>query len=40
MFRSKSRNTPFAGMKLKGLSIATIVGGKVIFDRRREAPAQ
>jgi dihydroorotase len=35
-FRSKSRNTPFAGMRLKGLAIATIVGGEVIFDRRRE----
>ena len=40
MFRSKSRNTPFAGMRLKGLGIATIVGGKVIFNRRREEAAQ
>jgi dihydroorotase len=35
-FRSKSRNTPFAGMKLKGLAMATIVSGELIFDRRRE----
>jgi dihydroorotase len=40
LFRSKSRNTPFAGMKLKGLAITTIVGGEVIFDRRREAAVQ
>jgi dihydroorotase len=37
IFRSKSHNTPFAGMRLKGLALATIVGGEVIFDRRREA---
>jgi dihydroorotase len=40
MFRSRSRNTPFAGMRLKGAAIATIVGGEVIFDRRRGAAAQ
>ena len=39
-FKSKSRNTPFAGMRLKGLAIATIVGGEMIFDRRREAAVQ
>lgn len=31
-FRSKSRNTPFAGWKLKGRVCATIVGGKVVFE--------
>ena len=36
IFRSKSRNTPFAGMRLKGLTIATIIRGAVIFDRRRD----
>ena len=35
MFRSRSRNTPFSGMRLRGLAIATIVGGEVIFDRRQ-----
>ncbi len=30
-FESKGRNTPFAGMKLKGKAIYTIVGGKVVF---------
>ncbi len=29
-FHSKSRNTPFAGWKLKGASAGTIVGGRVI----------
>jgi dihydroorotase len=40
IFRSKSRNTPFAGMRLKGLPIATIVGGEIIFNRQRETVAQ
>jgi len=31
-FVSKSRNTPFAGWKLKGAPAATIVSGKVVFD--------
>src|SRR6478609_10833909 len=35
-FRSKSRNTPFAGWKVKGLVVRTIVGGRVVF----EAPVQ
>ena len=30
-FRSKGRNTPFAGRKLKGRVVTTIVGGKVVF---------
>lgn len=30
-FRSKSRNTPFNGWKLKGIPEMTIVGGKVVF---------
>jgi dihydroorotase len=41
-FKSKSRNTPFAGMKLKGKAITTIVGGKIVFDSRENdshAPA-
>ena len=29
--KSKSRNTPFAGRKLKGAAVATIVGGRVVY---------
>jgi dihydroorotase len=32
-FASKGRNTPFAGRKLKGLPVLTMVGGKVIYSR-------
>ncbi|HSF69889.1 MAG TPA: dihydroorotase [Nitrospira sp.] len=31
-FRSKSRNTPFAGWKVKGRAKTTIVGGRVVFE--------
>ncbi len=31
-FRSKSRNTPFVGWKVKGLVLTTIVGGRVVFE--------
>ncbi|PON11347.1 dihydroorotase, partial [Candidatus Entotheonella serta] len=30
---SQSRNTPFAGWQLRGTTVATIVDGKVIFER-------
>jgi dihydroorotase len=30
-FQSKSRNTPFAGLKLRGAPVLTIVGGKVVW---------
>lgn len=33
-FLSKSRNTPFAGMKLKGKAVMTVVAGKIIYDGR------
>lgn len=33
-FLSKSRNTPFAGMRLRGRAIITIVGGEVVYDGR------
>jgi dihydroorotase len=31
LFRSKSRNTPFAGWKVKGRVQMTIVGGRVVY---------
>jgi dihydroorotase len=31
-FRSKSRNTPFAGWKVKGRILTTLVGGKIVFE--------
>jgi dihydroorotase len=30
-FRSKSRNTPFDGWKLKGKAVLTMVGGSIVF---------
>lgn len=30
-FRSKARNTPFAGLKLRGAPVTTIVGGEVVW---------
>jgi dihydroorotase len=30
-FKSKSRNTPFAGWKLRGTVMATFVGGRRVF---------
>jgi len=35
-FRSKSRNTPFDGMKAKGRAFATFVCGQKVFDLREE----
>lgn len=32
-FQSKGRNTPFAGRKVKGMVMATIVDGRVIYER-------
>ncbi len=34
-FLSKSRNTPFAGMRLKGRAVLTIVAGEIVYDRRK-----
>jgi dihydroorotase len=38
-FISKSRNTPFAGRRLRGRAVMTIVAGNIVYDRRREARA-
>ena len=35
-FLSKSRNTPFAGVQLKGRALLTIVNGEIVFDGRKE----
>ena len=32
-FCSKGRNTPFAGKKVKGMVMATIVDGRVIYEK-------
>lgn len=34
-FAGKGKNTPFAGRELKGLPVATIVGGKLVMKDRR-----
>ena len=34
-FLSKSRNTPFAGMRLKGRALLTIVAGEIVYDGRK-----
>ena len=34
-FLSKSRNTPFAGWKLRGAAVLTLVAGRVVHDARR-----
>jgi dihydroorotase len=36
-FESKARNTPFAGMKLKGKAVFTIVAGRVVMEKGRVA---
>ena len=33
-FLSRSRNTPFAGMRLKGKALVTIVAGEIVYDGR------
>jgi dihydroorotase len=30
---SKSKNSPFVGMKMKGQAVCTIVGGKIVYQR-------
>jgi dihydroorotase len=36
-FRSKSRNTPFAGWKVKGRVKTTLLGGRVVYDSSESA---
>ena len=33
-FRSKGRNTPWDGRRLRGRPVVTIVGGEIVFDGR------
>jgi dihydroorotase len=33
--RSLSRNSPFDGWKLKGRAMATIVGGRIVYEEHR-----
>lgn len=35
-FRSKSQNTPFEGWELTGRSVATIVGGEIVYGRQED----
>lgn len=35
-FISMSRNTPFAGRRLKGVAMVTIVAGEIVYDARNE----
>jgi dihydroorotase len=39
-FLSKSRNTPFTGMRLRGRAVLTIVGGEIVFDGRKTVAHQ
>jgi dihydroorotase len=32
-FRSRSKNSPFLGWRLRGTAVLTMVGGEVIFER-------
>jgi dihydroorotase len=32
-FRSRARNTPFAGAKVTGVVVATVVGGREVYRR-------
>ena len=37
-FRSRSRNTPFAGWTCRGAAVMTLVGGRVVYDGRGASP--
>jgi dihydroorotase len=36
-FMSKSRNSPFAGRRLKGKAMLTIIAGDIVYDGRAQA---
>ena len=36
-FRSRSRNSPFTGFRLRGVVVATLVGGRVVHSRAAAA---
>jgi dihydroorotase len=38
LFFSKSRNTPFAGRRLTGRAVLTVVEGKLVHDAALSAP--
>ena len=38
-FRSRSRNTPFAGWTCRGAAVLTLVGGRVVYDGRAAGSA-
>jgi dihydroorotase len=37
---SKSKNTPFMGKRMMGRTVLTMVGGRIVWDRRREHPGR
>jgi dihydroorotase len=37
---SKSKNTPFIGKKMTGRTVLTMVGGRIVWDRRTEHPSR
>jgi dihydroorotase len=37
-FLSKSRNTPFAGRRVRGRNMLTVVGGRIVYDGRTQRP--
>ena len=39
-FQSRGRNTPFAGLALRGQAVATLVAGKIMWDARESGEAR
>jgi dihydroorotase len=38
--KTKSKNTPFEGNRLRGRAVSTLVGGRVVYDERPAAAAR